>query len=70
MADYAQMTKATIITDAIAYIRELQKCVEDLSDQLREMDATLPEEPETEHSSVDAAEEMKHWGIEVMFELI
>lgn len=58
------MNKATIVTDAITYILEQQKCVEDLSDQLIEMDETMPKEPKTEYFQVDAAEEMKNWGIE------
>ncbi|PSR98537.1 Transcription factor like [Actinidia chinensis var. chinensis] len=57
----ALMNKATIITDAIAYIEKLQKIVQDLSNQLFEMEATCEEQLET---PMDAAEEMKTWGIE------
>lgn len=61
-----QMNKATIITDAIAYIEELQSTVRDLSDQLYQMDVTLKEATENQNKQiVDAAEEMKKWGIEV-----
>ncbi|XP_057463903.1 transcription factor DYT1-like [Actinidia eriantha] len=58
------MNKATIITDAISYIEKLQKSVRDLSDQLFEMEATCEEQYlETPIDAIDAAEEMKTWGI-------
>ena len=56
------MNKATVITDAIAYIEKLQKSVRDLSNQLFEMEATCEEQLET---PMNSAEEMKTWGIEV-----
>ena len=60
------MNKATIITDAISYIEKLQKSVRDLSDQLFEMEATGEEQYlETPIDAIDAAEEMKTWGIRV-----
>ncbi|KAL3377445.1 hypothetical protein AABB24_003718 [Solanum stoloniferum] len=59
------MTKETIITDAITYIRELQMNVDNLSEQLLEMEATHGEEPETKNEEIiDTAEEMGKWGIE------
>ena len=57
------MNKAAIITDAIAYIEKLQKSVRDLSDQLFEMEATCEEQ--YLETPIDAAEEMKTWGIRV-----
>lgn len=60
------MTKETIITDAITYIRELQMNVDNLSEQLLEMEATNGEELETKNEEIiDNAEEMGKWGIEV-----
>ncbi|XP_071934952.1 transcription factor DYT1-like [Coffea arabica] len=59
------MNKATIITDAIDYIEELQNTVRDLSDQLCQMDITLKEDLESQNKYVtDPAKEMKNWGIE------
>ncbi|XP_049384579.1 transcription factor DYT1 [Solanum stenotomum] len=59
------MTKETIITDAITYIRELQMNVDNLSEQLLEMEAIHGEEPETKNEEIiDTAEEMGKWGIE------
>ncbi|KAL3522111.1 hypothetical protein ACH5RR_014945 [Cinchona calisaya] len=59
------MNKATIITDAITYIEELQSTVRDISDQLHQMDITLKEDLESQKKGiVVAAEEMKKWGIE------
>ncbi|OIT33499.1 transcription factor dyt1 [Nicotiana attenuata] len=59
------MTKETIITDAITYIRELQTNVNNLSEQLLEMEATHGEELETKsEENIDTAEEMANWGIE------
>ncbi|XP_059639465.1 transcription factor DYT1-like [Cornus florida] len=61
------MNKATIIIDAISYIQELQKCVRDLSDEIHEMEAICEEESKTQSEEIDAAEEMKKWGIETEF---
>uniref|UniRef100_A0A3Q7F4R7 Plant bHLH transcription factor ACT-like domain-containing protein n=1 Tax=Solanum lycopersicum TaxID=4081 RepID=A0A3Q7F4R7_SOLLC len=59
------MTKETIITDAITYIRELQMNVDNLSEQLLEMEATQGEELETKNEEIiDTADEMGKWGIE------
>ncbi|KAK2978966.1 hypothetical protein RJ640_017530 [Escallonia rubra] len=59
------MNKATIITDAITYIKELQKCVEDLSNQLHEMEAATEEEPATKSYEIDdTKDQMNQWEIE------
>ncbi|WJZ96199.1 hypothetical protein VitviT2T_014908 [Vitis vinifera] len=58
------MNKATIIEDAITYIKELQKNVKDLSDQLLEMEASSEEEAKQRSETIDAAEEMNKCGIE------
>ncbi|KAM3362552.1 transcription factor DYT1 [Capsicum galapagoense] len=59
------MTKETIITDAITYIRELQTNVDYLSEQLLEMEATHAEQLETKNEVIiDTAEDMGKWGIE------
>ncbi|XP_073060055.1 transcription factor DYT1 [Primulina eburnea] len=59
------MNKATIITDAIAYIEDLKKCVEDLSDQLLQMDQeTCVKGENMKHGETSNTErEMKNWGI-------
>ena len=59
------MNKATIITDSIDYIKELQNCVGDLSEKLHEMEVTIENEMKSENYEVDAAKEMNEWGIEV-----
>lgn len=56
------MNKGTIVTDAITYIEELEKSSTGLRNQLLEMEATVVEESKL---PIDAAEEMKNWGIEV-----
>ncbi|CAL5409694.1 unnamed protein product [Camellia sinensis] len=58
------MNKATIIIDAIRYVGELQKCVGDLSNQLLEMESASVEEAKMQIDTINAAEEMKKWGIE------
>ncbi|KAF5944286.1 hypothetical protein HYC85_018363 [Camellia sinensis] len=60
----ALMNKATIIIDAIRYVGELQKCVGDLSNQLLEMESASVEEAKMQIDTINAAEEMKKWGIE------
>ncbi|KAH7858094.1 hypothetical protein Vadar_019895 [Vaccinium darrowii] len=57
------MNKGTIITDAIAYVEELQKSASDLTNQLLEMEATLVEESKMPIEAIDAAEKMQNWGI-------
>lgn len=63
------MNKATIITDAITYIEELQGTVRNLSDLLYQIDASMEGQLEIHNHSkeitTDNAEEMKKWGIEV-----
>ncbi|XP_019175024.1 PREDICTED: transcription factor DYT1 [Ipomoea nil] len=62
------MTKETIITDAISYIEELQNNVKELSNQLLEMEATSGVEGKAQitgdHNTDSAAEDMKKFGIE------
>ncbi|CAK9153412.1 unnamed protein product [Ilex paraguariensis] len=57
------MNKATIITDAVDYIKGLQKSVVDLEDQLLQMESTFEEEAKIQNGEIVAAEEMKKWGI-------
>ncbi|KAL0398700.1 UNVERIFIED_CONTAM: Transcription factor DYT1 [Sesamum radiatum] len=57
------MNKATIITDAITYIEELQKSVEDLTDQLHQMEATSVAEEKPNFKEIDADQEMNKWGL-------
>ncbi|CAA7054639.1 unnamed protein product [Microthlaspi erraticum] len=71
------MTKASIVEDAITYIGELQKNVENLSERLHEMEEAPCEiaEEETdqiiksEHETLDVKEEMKKLGIEEKVQL-
>ncbi|KAK7302646.1 hypothetical protein RJT34_13539 [Clitoria ternatea] len=58
------MNKATIIEDAITYIKKLQDKVQSLSQELHQMEATSEEIVETKVDEIDAAEDMKKWGIE------
>lgn len=61
------MTKPTIITDAISYIHELKSRVQELSDQILAMEATINEhEQQMERSEVDVTQDMNNWGIEVL----
>ncbi|KAL2244873.1 UNVERIFIED_CONTAM: Transcription factor DYT1 [Sesamum indicum] len=57
------MNKATIITDAITYIEELQKSVEDLTDQLHQMEATSVAEENPNFKEIDAEQGMNKWGL-------
>ncbi|OMO64973.1 hypothetical protein COLO4_31670 [Corchorus olitorius] len=58
------MNKATIIEDAISYIRELQKTSDLLSEQLLEMEGSMSEEGgKPMRNETDAAEDMKKCGI-------
>lgn len=59
------MNKATIIEDAITYIKDLQKNVKDLSDQLLETEAFFDEEVKTWGHELDAAKQMTQNGVEV-----
>ncbi|CAH2078379.1 unnamed protein product [Thlaspi arvense] len=66
------MTKASIVEDAITYIGELQTEVVNLTEKLHEMEEAPPEidEQQTdhiikiEHETIDLKEEMKKLGIE------
>ncbi|KAK7328018.1 hypothetical protein VNO77_22112 [Canavalia gladiata] len=58
------MNKATIIEDAITYIKKLQDKVESLSQELRQMEATSEETAETKMDDTDGVEDMNNWGIE------
>ncbi|KAK8524385.1 hypothetical protein V6N12_029251 [Hibiscus sabdariffa] len=57
------MNKATIIDDAITYIRELQKTSEDLSEELHEMEASSEDGGKQMETGADAADEMRECGI-------
>lgn len=67
------MTKASIVEDAITYIGELQKIVQNLTEKLHEMEETPLEiyEQQTVHTikpeveAIDLKVEMKKMGIEV-----
>lgn len=61
------MNKATIISDAITYIEELQKNVKDLSDQLMQMEATCVKEEKKQFEENDNKSEMENFGIRVWF---
>ncbi|GLU23173.1 hypothetical protein SLE2022_391980 [Rubroshorea leprosula] len=58
------MNKATIIDDAITYIKSLQNTSKVLSDQLLEMEGFPEEEEKPIKNEIDAAEEMKKHGIQ------
>ncbi|XP_057443606.1 transcription factor DYT1-like isoform X2 [Lotus japonicus] len=59
------MNKATIIDDAITYIKELQDQVETLTRELlQETEATSKEVAKPKINDFDLAEEMKKWGIQ------
>ncbi|KAE8664490.1 pentatricopeptide repeat-containing protein [Hibiscus syriacus] len=57
------MNKATIIEDAITYIQELQKTSDDLSEELREMEASSEGGGKQMEMEGDAADEMEKCGI-------
>ncbi|XP_062014530.1 transcription factor DYT1-like [Rosa rugosa] len=59
------MTKETIIEDSITYIKELQMNVNILQEQLFKMEASAQEALELRKDEVDAAEEMKKFGIQI-----
>lgn len=70
------MTKASIVEDAISYIGELQKTVQNLTEKLHEMEETpleIDEQQQTDQvikpevETINLKEEMKKMGIEVFF---
>jgi len=64
------MNKATIIEDAITYIEKLQDKVQSLSQELHQIEATSEETAETKIDEIDAAQDMKDLGIQVIYDLI
>jgi len=64
------MNKATIIEDAITYIEKLQDKVQSLSQELHQMEATSEETAETKTDEIDALEDMRNLGIEVIHEIL
>ncbi|KAG6392287.1 hypothetical protein SASPL_146501 [Salvia splendens] len=60
MSLLVQMTKSTIITDAITYIEELKMTVEELSHHLLELEETSVDEEKSKLKEMDAEKEMKH----------
>ncbi|KAL2341990.1 hypothetical protein Fmac_009930 [Flemingia macrophylla] len=58
------MNKATIVEDAITYIEKLQAKVQSLSHELHQMEATSEDTAETKTDEIDAAEDMRKWGIQ------
>lgn len=64
------MNKASIIDDAISYIKMMQDKVESLSQELHGMEATSEETSEQKVEEIDATEEMKKWGIQVINEFL
>lgn len=63
------MNKATIIEDAITYIEKLQDKVQSLSQELHQMETTSEETGDTKTDEIDAAQDMKDLGIQVIHEL-
>jgi len=64
------MNKATIIEDAITYIEKLQDKVQSLSQELHQMEATSEETAEAKIDEIDAAQDMKNLGIQVLYEIL
>lgn len=61
------MNKASIIEDAITYIEDLQKNVEDLSHQLLEMEASPVGAAGQSSNTIDDEEDMNIHGIKVVY---
>lgn len=58
------MNKATIISDAITYIEELKRSVEELSNQLLQMETTnYVDQEKIKSETRDEEQEMKKMGI-------
>ncbi|XP_047957127.1 uncharacterized protein LOC125202725 isoform X1 [Salvia hispanica] len=66
MSLLVQMTKSTIITDAITYIEELKTTVEELSNHLLELEETSVDEEKIKLKEIDDEKEMKKHGIKVV----
>ena len=64
------MNKASIIDDAITFIKKLQDQVESLTQQLHNIEATSDETTETKMDEMNAAEDMKKLGIQVIYKII
>lgn len=62
------MLKESIIEDAITYVKKLQDDVNKLTQELQAMEAE--ENLERKINKVSDAEEMKKWGIQVLYTLI
>ncbi|XP_047957128.1 uncharacterized protein LOC125202725 isoform X2 [Salvia hispanica] len=69
MSLLVQMTKSTIITDAITYIEELKTTVEELSNHLLELEETSVDEEKIKLKEIDDEKEMKKHGIKVEAEV-
>ncbi|PON35833.1 Basic helix-loop-helix transcription factor [Parasponia andersonii] len=54
------MKKATIVDDAVTYIKQLQQTVDNLQDQLLGIEASSPEGTELKKEEITAEEE-EHW---------
>ena len=61
------MNRGTIIVDAITYIEKLQHEVQRLSQELHQLEATSEKTAEAKVDEIDAVEDMKHWGIQVIY---
>lgn len=59
------MTKATIITDAISYIEQLQTSVKELSDQLLQLDANCVNKGKAKSEEVDSEQDTNNWEVTV-----
>lgn len=62
------MLKESIIEDAITYVKKLQDDVNKLTQELQAMEAE--ENLERKINKVSDAEEMKKWGIQVLYTLL
>lgn len=60
------MNKATIIDDAINYIKKLKDEVDSLSQELHQMEATSKEIADPNIQDFCAVQEMRKWGIQVI----
>lgn len=65
---FIQMLKESIIEDAITYVKKLQDDVNSLTQELQALEAK--ENLERKIDEVYGAEEMKKWGIQVLYTLI